>query len=267
MTAATTDAPHCLVEKRGHVLIVTLNRPQARNALSLEMMATMREAWDQVDSDPDIRVAILTGAGGSFCAGMDLKAMRDNSPGDTVDQGTWNPESLPALLKGRRLTKPLIAAVEGAAIAGGTEILQGTDIRIAGESAKFGVAEARWGLFPLGGSAVRLPRQIPYTIAADLLLTGRHISAAEAKEYGLIGYVVPDGTALDRALEIAGTVAANGPLAVQAILKTMRDTEGLHEEEAFAIEAKLGIGVFKSADAKIGPKAFAEKRTPVFTGE
>ncbi|HQV19844.1 MAG TPA: enoyl-CoA hydratase-related protein, partial [Gordonia sp. (in: high G+C Gram-positive bacteria)] len=108
MTASvSTDAPHCLVEKRGHVLIVTLNRPQARNALSLEMMATMREAWDQVDADPDIRVAILTGAGGSFCAGMDLKAMRDNAPGDTVDQGTWNPASLPALLKGRRLTKPL----------------------------------------------------------------------------------------------------------------------------------------------------------------
>ncbi|MBD0021572.1 crotonase/enoyl-CoA hydratase family protein [Gordonia pseudamarae] len=262
-----TEAPHCLVDKRGHVLVVTLNRPQARNALSMEMMATMREAWDQVDADPDIRVAVLTGAGGSFCAGMDLKAMRENAPGDTVEQGTWNPAELPALLKGRRLTKPLIAAVEGAAIAGGTEILQGTDIRVAGESARFGVAEARWGLFPLGGSAVRLPRQIPYTIAADLLLTGRHITAAEAKEYGLIGYVVPDGTALERALQIADTIAANGPLAVQAILKTMRDTEGLHEEDAFAIEAKLGIAVFKSKDAKVGPKAFAEKQKPVFTGE
>src|SRR5690606_33943639 len=112
----------------------------------------------------------------------------------------WDPAYLPALLKGRRLSKPLIAAVEGPAIAGGTEILQGTDLRVAGESAKFGVSEARWGLFPLGGSAVRLARQIPYTVAADLLLTGRHITAAEAKEIGLIGHVVPDGTALDKAM-------------------------------------------------------------------
>ncbi|MGV9713079.1 crotonase/enoyl-CoA hydratase family protein [Gordonia sp. NPDC003424] len=264
---ATDRTPDCLVEKRGHVLIVTMNRPEARNALSAEMMAIMVEAWDRIDDDPDIRVAILTGAGGAFCAGMDLKAMSKNAPGDTVDRGTWNPAVLPALLKGRRLTKPLIAAVEGPAIAGGTEILQGTDIRVAGESARFGVAEARWGLFPLGGSAVRLPRQIPYTIAADLLLTGRHITATEAREYGLIGYVVPDGSALDKALEIADTIAANGPLAVQAILKTMRDTEGMHELDAFKVESKLGISVFKSKDAKVGPKAFADKQKPVFTGE
>ena len=174
---------------------------------------------------------------------------------------------MPALLKGRRLTKPLIAAVEGPAIAGGTEILQGTDIRVAGESAKFGVSEAKWGLFPLGGSAVRLVRQIPYTIAADILLTGRHITAAEAKEYGLIGHVVPDGSALDKALDIADVIAANGPLAVQAILKTIRDTEGMHEEDAFKIDADLGMRVFMSKDAKVGPRAFANKEKPVFTGE
>jgi len=254
------------VEQRGHVLIVTLNRPEARNALSGEMMAIMSEAWDRVDNDPEIRVAILTGAGGAFCAGADLKAMNQSAPGDKFEGGGWDLSRLPALLKGRRLTKPLIAAVEGAAIAGGTEILQGTDIRVAGESAKFGVSEAKWGLFPLGGSAVRLVRQIPYTIAADILLTGRHIKAAEAKEIGLIGYVVPDGTALDKALEIAGTIANNGPVAVQAILRTIRDSEGLHEEEAFRIDAELGAAVFKSADAKEGPRAFAEKRRPKFTG-
>ncbi|WP_241386766.1 crotonase/enoyl-CoA hydratase family protein [Rhodococcus sp. CH91] len=268
--------PHCLVEQRGHVLIVTLNRPEARNALSGEMMAIMNEAWDRVDDDPEIRVAILTGAGGAFCAGADLKAMNAAPPGDKFEQGErsdekgngggWDLTRLPALLKGRRLTKPLIAAVEGAAIAGGTEILQGTDIRVAGESARFGVSEAKWGLFPLGGSAVRLVRQIPYTIAADILLTGRHIKAAEAKEIGLVGYVVPDGTALDKALEIAETIANNGPVAVQAILKTIRDSEGLHEEEAFRIDAELGAAVFKSADAKEGPRAFAEKRAPKFTG-
>ncbi|MFI6778691.1 crotonase/enoyl-CoA hydratase family protein [Nocardia sp. NPDC050412] len=256
--------PDCLVEKRDHVLIVTMNRPEARNALSAEMMAIMRDAWDQVDADPDIRVAILTGAGGAFCAGMDLKAMTAQHPGDNA--GSFDPTKLEALLKGRRLTKPLIAAVEGPAIAGGTEILQGTDIRVAAEGAKFGVSEARWGLFPLGGSAVRLVRQIPYTVAADILLTGRHITAAEAKEIGLIGHVVPDGTALDKALELAAQIAANGPLAVQAILRTIRETEAMPEEDAFQIEAELGMSVFRSADAKEGPKAFAEKRKPTFTG-
>ena len=176
----------------------------------------MRQAWDQVDADPGIRVCVLTGAGGAFCAGADLKAMTSDHPGSRL--GDFDLSVIEPLLKGRRLTKPLIAAVEGPAIAGGTEILQACDIRVAGESARFGVSEARWGLFPLGGSAVRLPRQIPYTLAADLLLTGRHISAAEALSMGLIGHVVPDGQALAKALEIADAIAANGPVAVRAIL-------------------------------------------------
>jgi enoyl-CoA hydratase len=160
----------------------------------------------------------------------------------------------------------LIAAVEGPAIAGGTEILQATDIRVAGQSARFGVSEARWGLFPLGGSAVRLPRQIPYTIAADILLTGRHLTAQEAHRIGLIGHVVPDGQALSAARELAEKVAANGPLAVQAILRTIRETEGMPENEAFKVEAALGMRVFQSDDAKEGPRAFAEKRQPDFHG-
>jgi enoyl-CoA hydratase len=264
VTAPEEEEPHALVEQRDHVLILTMNRPKARNALSGPMLAIMRDAWTRVDEDPEIRVAILTGAGGAFCAGADLKAMTTSHPGDTT--GGMDLSVIPALLKGKRLSKPLIAAVEGAAIAGGTEILQATDIRVAGESARFGVSEARWGLFPLGGSAVRLPRQIPYTIAADLLLTGRHIKAAEAKEIGLIGRVVPDGQALQTALEIADQIAANGPLAVQAILRTMRESEGLHENDAFKIDAELGLEVFRSADAKEGPRAFAEKRTPTFQG-
>jgi enoyl-CoA hydratase len=128
------------------------------------------------------------------------------------------------------------------------------------------VSEARWGLYPLGGSAVRLPRQIPYTVAADILLTGRHITAAEALAIGLIGHVVPDGKALERALELAELVAANGPLAVQAMLRTIRETEGMPEDEAFKIDAQLGVEVFRSADAKEGPRAFAEKRPPRFEG-
>jgi enoyl-CoA hydratase len=264
MPDVTPDDQHCLVEQRGHVLIVTMNRPEARNALSRPMLAGLAAAWDRVDADPEIRVCILTGAGGAFCAGADLKAMTSSHPSESAR--SMDLSVIESLLKGRRLTKPLIAAVEGPAIAGGTEILQATDIRVAAESAKFGVSEPRWGLFPLGGSAVRLVRQIPYTVAADLLLTGRHISAAEAKEIGLIGHVVPDGTALDKAVEIADQIAANGPLAVQAILRTIRESEGLHENDAFRLDAKLGMAVFQSEDAKEGPRAFAEKRRPEFKG-
>jgi enoyl-CoA hydratase len=258
------EEPHALVERRGHVLIVTMNRPQARNALSGPMMELMRQAWDTVDSDPDIRVCVLTGAGGAFCAGADLKAMTREHPADRFQGGELDLSVIEPLLKGRRLSKPLIAAVEGPAVAGGTEILQACDIRVAGASARFGVSEARWGLFPLGGSAVRLPRQIPYTVAADLLLTGRHITAAEALSIGLIGHVVPDGQALGQALEIAAAIAANGPVAVRAILRVIRETEGMAENEAFALEAKVGMSVFASEDAKEGPRAFAEKRKPEF---
>src|SRR6187399_102033 len=186
----TPAEPHATVELKDHVLVVTMNRPEARNALSGEMLAIMEQAWVRANEDPEVRVVILTGAGGYFCAGADLKAMSKRSPSDSFESGEFDPSVIRSLLKGYRLTKPLIAAVEGPAIAGGTEILQGTDIRIAGESARFGVAEARWSLYPMGGSAVRLPRQIPYTIAADLLLTGKHISAQEALAVGLVGHVV-----------------------------------------------------------------------------
>lgn len=256
----------CLVEQDGHVLTVTMNRPERRNALSSEMLRIMEDAWDRVNSDDGIRVCILTGAGGYFCAGMDLKAADEKPPSESFESGEFDPSVIKGLLKGFRLTKPLVAAVEGPAIAGGTEILQGTDIRVAGESARFGVAEARWSLYPMGGSAVRLPRQVPYTVAAELLLTGRTLGAAEAKELGLVGHVVPDGQALDKARELADMVAANGPLAVQAILRTMRDSEGKHEEECWADDAKVGAAVFASADAKEGPRAFLEKRKPVFQG-
>jgi enoyl-CoA hydratase len=264
-TADQEEQPHALVELRGHVLIVTMNRPHARNALSGPMLAIMKDAWDRVDHDPEVRVCILTGAGGAFCAGADLKAMTAAHPGD-LRHGAFDPSVIEPLLKGRRLTKPLIAAVEGPAIAGGTEILQATDIRVAGRSARFGISEARWGLFPLGGSAVRLVRQIPYTVAADLLLTGRHITAEEALAVGLIGHVVDDGQALAKALELAELIAANGPLAVQAILRTIRDSEGMAENDAFALEARLGLAVFASADAREGPRAFTEKRKPNFSG-
>lgn len=266
MTAPPEASPHALVELVDHTLVITMNRPEKRNALSGEMLEIMADAWDRVNEDDDVRVAILTGAGGAFCAGADLSAMSQSSPSDKFESGEFDPSVIKSLLKGFRLTKPLVAAVEGPAIAGGTEILQATDIRVAGESARFGVSEPRWGLYPLGGSAVRLPRQIPYTVAADLLLTGRHVKAPEAKELGLIGHVVPDGQALEKAHELAAMVAANGPLAVRAVLKTIRDSEGKHENDCWKDDATVGAAVFASNDAKEGPRAFMEKRTPEFTG-
>ena len=271
MSAAETPASqHLLVERDGAVLVLTMNRPERRNALSPSMMQAMGEAWDEVNANPDIRVAILTGAGGCFCAGADLQGMTQSHPGDAFEkaEGTSDLSSgvIKPLLKGFLLDKPLIAAVEGPAVAGGTEILQATDIRIAGESARFGVSEVRWGLYPLGGSVVRLRRQIPYAIAADILLTGRHVRAPEAKEIGLISEVVPDGRALERGREVAAAIAANGPVAVQAVLKALRATEGVPEREAMRIDSEIGMRVFMSDDAKEGPSAFLAKRTPDFKG-
>jgi enoyl-CoA hydratase len=266
----TPPEEHLLVERDGPVLIVTMNRPERRNAISPSMMDGLSAAWDEVNANPDIRVAILTGSGGCFCAGADLDAMTTRHPGDSFADGEGTDDLsagvIKPLLKGFLLDKPLIAAVEGPAVAGGTEVLQATDIRIAGRSARFGVSEVRWSLYPLGGSVVRLRRQIPYTVAADLLLTGRHVFAPEAKELGLIGEVVDDGKALERAREVAGTIAANGPVAVQAVLRALRATEGVPEREAMRIDSEIGMPVFMTDDAKEGPLAFIEKRTPEFKG-
>lgn len=260
--------PHLLFKRDGHVATVTLNRPDARNALSGEMIVRMADAWVEIDEDPEIRVAIVTGAAGHFCAGADLKAMAAGHPDDE-----WTPRFAAdpdlhwkGLLRHFQPRKPLIAAVEGYAIAGGTEILQAMDLRVAGESAQFGVAEVQRGLFPLGGSTVRLRRQIPFTVAAELLLTGRRMGATEAKEVGLIGHVVPDGTALTTARELADQIAANGPIAVQAVLQSLRESANLSETEALARELELGWPVYASDDAKEGPRAFAEKRPARFTG-
>jgi enoyl-CoA hydratase len=261
--------PDLLVERDGPVMLVTMNRPKRMNAMTLEMFILMADAWKEASEDDDIRCIILTGAEGNFSSGADLRAMA----GDADDSGHIDVQArmkedpdliYKGLLKSYRPTKPIIAAVEGAAIAGGTEILQGTDVRVAGEHATFGVSEARWSLYPMGGSAVRLRRQIPYTVAADILLTGKHITAAEAKEIGLIGHVVADGEALIRAREIAEVIAGNGPLAVEAILKTLHDTDAMSEVEAFAYEHEYGLAVFASEDAKEGPRAFKEKRMPNF---
>ncbi len=256
---------HLLFERRGTTAIVTMNRPEAKNALSLPMLVGMADAWEEIDDDDDIRCAILTGAGGTFCSGMDLKSMSGPDADRYHDRMQSDPDlHWKALLRHYQLRKPLIAAVEGWAVAGGTEILQATDIRVAAAGAKFGVFEARRGLFPLGGSTVRLRRQIPYTVAMDLLLTAREVSAEEALRIGLIGRVVPDGTALDEALSIAEVIGANGPLAVEAIKRSVRETDSLPEPEALKVELEIGMPIFATEDAAEGQKAFAEKRLPVY---
>src|SRR4051812_49396492 len=257
------------VSREGAVMVVTLNRPKRYNAMTLTMFALLADIWKEVDEDDDIRCAILTGADGNFCSGMDLRAMAgdvdEEDPIDVPKRMAEDPGFIyRGLLKTYRPTKPVIAAVEGVAIAGGTEILQGTDIRVAGQSARFGVSEAKWSLYPMGGSAVRLRRQIPYAAAAEILLTGRHLPAQEAKDLGLINHVVEDGHAVDKAMEIAAQIAANGPLAVEAILRTLRVTETMSEADAFEWESAHGMAVMASQDAKEGPRAFKEKRVANF---
>jgi enoyl-CoA hydratase len=263
-----------LAEQDGHVLTVTINRPAKKNAVNAEVLCGLTDAWNRLDQDDELRVCILTGAGNDFCAGMDLSVINKLTsgapPDDEFEERIKKEPNVifDGWLKTYRPTKPVIAAVEGFALAGGTEILQGTDIRVAAEGARFGVTEVQRALFPMAGSTVRLPRQIPYTVALEMLLTGNDYTAQQCKDFGLIGHVVPDGQALTKAREIADRIAANGPLAVKAILKSIRETFGMPEKEAFdQKEMAIGIPIFSSKDAREGPKAFLEKRPPVFTGE
>ena len=266
--------PAVQTERDGHLLVVTLNRPERQNAINGEMLVLMLDAFREADEDPDIRAIVLTGAGGNFCSGADLKDMAGgySEPSEAVvdvqARMAEDPElHWKALLRTWRPGVPIILAAEGTAIAGGTELLGATEIRVAGESAKFGISEVKWSLYPMGGSAVRIPRQIPYTIAAELLLTGEHISAQRALEIGLIGHVVPDGQAVEKAKEIGHRIGEGGPLAVRALLKTLRETNGMQETEALEYEFTYGWDVFASEDAKEGPRAFKEKRKPNFQGK
>ena len=199
--------PAVLVEKDEHVLTVTLNRPEKRNAVNSEVMCRLYDAWLRLDEDDDLRCAILTGVGKTFCAGMDLseipKLRSGKADNEYMERVMKEPEVIfGAWLKTYRPTKPVILAVEGFARAGGTEILQGTEIRVAGESAKFGISEVRWALYPMAGSAVRLRRQIPYTLAAEILLTGRTFKGDEAQKLGIALRALPAAEVLGAALEI-----------------------------------------------------------------
>jgi len=266
--------PAVLYSKAGGIATVTLNRPAVRNAINGEMLCRLADAWQDINDDAAVRVAILTGAGDeAFCAGADLdrlvRMMQGlRPPEDEFDHRIRADYTIiyKGLLRNYELTKPLIAAVKGFCVAGGMEILQTTDIRIAAEDAQFAIAEVKWGLFPMGGSTVRLARQIPFCTAMEILLTGERIPASEALRIGLINKVVPAAQVLTEARRYADIINGNGPLAVQAVKRSVLASLGVPTAQALEKELEFGIPVSMSADAKEGTKAFKEKRPPVFTG-
>ena len=268
--------PDLLYEKRDGVAILTLNRPERRNAFSPQLMVLLADAWRDFRDDDAMRVAILTGAGDkAFCAGGDLQLLMPLFTGARQPEDEWDERLMSntgevmatALLRPFELYKPIVAAVNGYAVAGGSEILQSTDIRIASRTASFGLSEAKRGLVPGGGSMVRLPRQIPYCKAMEIMLLGDEISAEEAHRIGFVNELVEPEELMPRALEIAGKLAKNGPIALRKIKEAVIRTSGLPLEEAYKIEHECAAAVTSSRDAREGPRAFMEKREPVFTGE
>lgn len=247
-------------EKRDKIAVMTINRPEAMNAFTAEMLRGMDAAFADFQADDGLWVAILTAAGDrAFSSGMDLKeAIPMLQSGDEMgyEDHTKRPFS--------DVFKPIVAAVNGFCIAGGMEFLQGTDIRIAADTATFGLGEVRWGIIPTGGSHVRLPRQIPWAVAMEMLLTGRNLSAQRAYDIGLVNEVVPAAELMPTAFKWAETICKNGPLAVRTAKEIA--VRALALESGFVLEKALGARVMQSEDAKEGPRAFAEKRKPNFTG-
>lgn len=252
--------PTIRYETEDHVAIVTIDRPDAMNALTKDMLAALDAVFADFESDEESWVAILTASGDrAFCTGMDLKeAIPLLTAGDELGYEDHTKRQFSDVFK------PVIAAVNGYCIAGGLEMLAGTDLRIAADHAKFGLGEVRWGLVPAGGSHIRLPRQIPWAVAMEMLLTGEPIDARRAYEVGLVNRVVPSAQLMDAAREIAHQICRNGPLAVRTSKEIA--VRGLGLEPGFVLEKALAARVFASDDAREGPRAFAEKRAPEFTG-
>ncbi|WP_214108239.1 crotonase/enoyl-CoA hydratase family protein [Acrocarpospora catenulata] len=252
--------PAALVERRDHVMLITLNRPEVRNAVNAALTRAVGEALDEADADPSVRAVVLTGAGDkAFCAGADLKA---------VARGEFTTEGLKphwgfAGCVTHPISKPVIAAVNGFALGGGTEIALWADLVVAAETAAFGLPEVKRGIIAGAGGAFRLIQQLPAKVAMEILLTGDPVPAAEALRLGLVNRVVPQDQVVAAALELAGRVCANAPLSVQA---SKRIARGFSEEAAWARSAAEAELIMKSADAKEGPRAFAEKRAPVWEG-
>ena len=260
-------------EVDGHIALVTLNRPEARNAFNPEALVRLYNAFQEIEKNENIRVAVITGSGDkAFCAGADLGQLITLMNGARQPENDWDTKYLEdvskkgSYLMNKDTVKPVVAAINGHAIAGGMELVQGTDIRVAVPGAKFGLQEVKWAIFPAGGSTVKLPRQIPYAKAMELMLTGELISAQEALELGFLNYVVEPSKLMSKVMEIADKLAANGPIAVQAIRKSVREVWGYPEAEALRMEGTFSRPVFKTEDAKEGPRAFMEKREPVYQG-
>jgi enoyl-CoA hydratase len=247
-----------LVEQRDRVLLITINRPEAKNAVNAAVSQGLADAMDRLDDDAGLSVGVLTGAGGSFCAGMDLKAFARGENVAIKGRGMGFTERPPV--------KPLIAAVEGFALAGGTELALATDLIVASRDAVFGIPEVKRGLAAGGGGLLRLPQRIPYAIAMELALTGDNLPAQRARELGLVNALTDPGGALDGALGLAERITANGPLAVAATKRVIIESRGWSPEEMFRKQWEILGPVFVSNDAKEGAIAFAEKRPPRWTG-
>ena len=266
--------PDLLYEKRDGIAYITFNRPEVRNAWSPEAMVRLTDAWRDFNEDDSMVVAIVTGAGDkAFSSGADLATLiplftRAREPQDEWDHRVVKERAIHniTLHRGYPVYKPVVAAVNGACRAGGMELLQATDIRIAAEHATFGLSEPKRGLAPGGGSMVRLARQIPYAKAMEILLTGDPISADDALRCGLVNYVVPADEVMPLAEKFARTIADNGPLAVRKIKEAVIRTSGVPLDEAYKIENECALEVTRSEDAKEGPRAFIEKRKPNFKG-
>jgi enoyl-CoA hydratase len=255
-----TDEQPVLVDVNDGVMTITLNRPKAKNAVNLAMAEAVAAAMEELDDNDDIRVAILTGTGGNFCAGMDLKAFITGELPVIPGRGFGGlAEQSPA--------KPLLAAVEGYALAGGLELMISCDLIVAAEDAQFGITEVKRGLVAGAGGLMKLPRQIPPRLAMEMALVGDFCSAQRAAEMGLINRVVPTGTALDAAKELAAKIAANGPMAVRVSKQIMVEQEDWSTEEMWAKQGELANPVFVSEDAIEGATAFAEKRAPNWKGK
>lgn len=248
------------VEIVDHLAILTINRPEARNAATLALSQAMASAIDRINADPEIRVAILTGAGGNFCAGMDLKGFMKGEIPRIEGRGFAGMTEAPP-------KKPIIAAVEGYALGGGFELALTCDMIVASDTARFGLPEVKRGLVARGGGLLRLPKQMPYRKAMELLMTGRLLEPAEAERFGLINRIVPSGEALTAARELATEISANGPLAVAAVKEVITQAQNWRSDEAFVLQRSYTDPVFASEDAKEGAAAFAEKRKPEWKGK
>lgn len=243
------------------VLVMQLNRPNARNAINLELAQELASALDELDANPELRLGILTGAGGNFCSGMDLKSFAATGQRPYVgDRGF-------AGLCEKPPKKPLIAAVEGYALAGGCELVLACDIVIASEDAKFGVPEVKRGLVPGSGGMIKLPARIPYHVAMEAVLTGDMFSSQRLYELGLVNRLAKSGQALEVALEMAKIIAANGPLAVQTAKSVIAQSRNWRPDDMFDLQRPRIAHIFTSVDAKEGATAFAEKRPPVWQGK